>query len=292
MVHVGGVATNAVMCRQKALRALGSLPLFSPILSKLLSMMAEEEASFGRLAELIEKDAVLAGNVLRLVNSALYGRRGTISSVRHAVSLMGLNKLRNTVLTLSVAQLWTGPRMPPRWPARRFNLHSVATAVMGDLLAQRTACEYPEGAFVAGLLHDIGLLALATSHPGEFAEVRRLHVEEGLTIEAAERSVFGLDHAEISSAALHKWNLPGPIRRAVGYQFEEEERKGAETPLSWLVRLANQLIEARRMTIFELSGPPPAAANGDLCAVNGVAIDHERLEADFEREFEPIKAFS
>ena len=109
---MGSVLSSAVNYREKALRGLGDLPPFSPILNKLLATLADEDVSFARLAELIEKDTVLAGNVLRLVNSALYGRRGTISSVRHAVSLMGVVKLRNSAMTLSVSRMWSQAKTP------------------------------------------------------------------------------------------------------------------------------------------------------------------------------------
>ena len=159
------ILSKPVACRNKALRSLGELPPFSPILSKLLASLAAENVSFGKLAELIEKDTVLSGNVLRMMNSALYGRRGTISSVRHAVSLMGLVKLRNTVMTLNMSQMWNRVHMPKGWNSARFNQHAVGTAVMADLIAQKVACDYPEGAFVAGLLHDIGVLLMGIAFP-------------------------------------------------------------------------------------------------------------------------------
>ena len=93
---------------------------------------------------------MLSGNVLRLVNSALYGRRGTVSSVRAAVPMLGINKLRNYVLGISVARLWAKVKTPASWSMKRFNDHSVAVAVMADLLVQRIDVEYPEGAFIAG----------------------------------------------------------------------------------------------------------------------------------------------
>ena len=91
--------------REKALRSIGNLPPFSPVLNKLLASLAQDNVSFSTVGELIEKDTVMAGSVLHLVNSALYGRRGTINSVRHAVALLGIDKLRNAVLGMSITRL-------------------------------------------------------------------------------------------------------------------------------------------------------------------------------------------
>src|SRR5215470_13616453 len=87
---------------EKILGSLDKLPPFSPVLTRLLATLADEDVSFGTLAGIIETDAVLAGNLLRVVNSVLYGRPASINSVRHAVSILGSVKVRNMVLGLSV----------------------------------------------------------------------------------------------------------------------------------------------------------------------------------------------
>src|ERR1700733_547326 len=109
--------------REKALASVAKLPPFSPILTRLMASLAGEDVSYAKLSELIEKDTVVAGNLLHLVNSALYARRSTINSVRHAVSLLGINKLRNAVLGMSISRMWNQMRMPKSWSMARFNLH-------------------------------------------------------------------------------------------------------------------------------------------------------------------------
>src|SRR5712692_820600 len=104
--------------RERIMGALDKLPPFSPVLAKLLATLSDDDVSFGELAGIIETDAVLAGNLLRVVNSPLYGRTSTINSVRHAVSLMGSVKIRNLVLGMTVSRRWSGARVPPRWIAR------------------------------------------------------------------------------------------------------------------------------------------------------------------------------
>src|SRR5437016_1081225 len=107
--------------RERILGAVDKLPRFSPLVSRLLATLADEDVSFGELAGIIQTDAVLAGNLLRVVNSPLYGRSSTINSVRHAVAIMGSIKIRNLVLGLSVSRRWAGAHVPSKWDARRFN---------------------------------------------------------------------------------------------------------------------------------------------------------------------------
>ena len=146
------VSTPDAKLSQRALGALGKLPPFSPILNKLLASLAQDDVSFVKLGDLIEKDPVVAGNLLHLVNSALYARRGSINSVRHALSLLGINKLRNVVLGMSITRMWNQVKTPASWSMARFNMHSAASGILSDLLAQRLTVHYAEGAFVAGLL--------------------------------------------------------------------------------------------------------------------------------------------
>src|SRR5579872_858885 len=184
----------AQQLRERALRTLWQLPPFSPILNRLLATLAREDVSFVKIADLIEKDTVLAGNVLRLVNSALYGRRGAVNSVRHAASLLGVNKLRNASLGMSVTRLWNQLKMPRGWSTMRFNLHSVATGMLSDMLSQEGPVKYAEGAFAAGLFHDLGRLLIALGLPDEFKRIESLYAAGAGTRSECERTVLGFTH--------------------------------------------------------------------------------------------------
>lgn len=245
--------------KAKALKSLNGLPPFSPILTRLLASLAAEEVSFLKLGDLIEKDAVLAGNVLHLVNSALYGRRGTINSVRHALSLLGVNRLRNAVLGMSITQMWNRVRMPASWSMARFNLHSAATAILSDLAAPRTPVLYPEGAFVAGLLHDVGRLIIAMGLPEQHSRILERFSAGVRPLAECELEVLGFEHAEISAQALRFWNLPDPIQSAVLYHHnplgDPTPSKDANIPLSHLIDAANRRVNAEGITILNWQNP-------------------------------------
>ena len=102
-------------------------------MNRLIASLASEDVSFAKIADLIEKDTVLAGNILKLVNSALYGLAGTVNSIRHAVSLLGITKLRNAALSMSVARMWSQVKTPPGWSTPNFNQHSVGVGILSDL---------------------------------------------------------------------------------------------------------------------------------------------------------------
>jgi HD-like signal output (HDOD) protein len=276
--------------RDKALRALGSLPPFSPVLNRLLASLASEEVSFTKLSDLIEKDTVVSANVLHLVNSALYARRGTVNSVRHALSLLGVNKLRNAVLGMSISKMWNSVRTPPHWSMANFNIHSVATAQLSDMLAQKVPVSYPEGAFVAGLLHDVGLLLIVVGLPDESAHTLERSQEVGCSIEEAERDLLGFTHAELSADALAAWNLPAPIQKAVRDHHMDVQASDSELPLASLIYAADQYLESAGISIH----PSPGAAVADSSVLASMGIAAEPLctvLAEFETEFAAMKPF-
>ena len=249
--------------------------------------------SFAKVADLIEKDTVLAGNVLRLVNSALYGLRGTVNSIRHAVSLLGIVKLRNATLGMSVARMWAQVKTPPGWSMARFNHHSVGVALLSDLVAQRRAVSYAEGAFAAGLFHDLGLLLVAMGLPEEYKEISQLTQQADKHPLECEMEVLGLTHAELSSLALASWNLPRPIQMAVRYQdnpqLDPTESENNELGLSTILNAADGHLNGTGTSISLFDGKP----KGGQIAIESLGLG-ERLPtvlAEFENEFTAMKRY-
>ena len=207
-----------IQCRRdQALRALAQLPPFSPILNRLIASLAQEDVSFAKISDLIEKDTALAGNVLRLVNSALYGLRGTVNSIRHAVSLLGIAKLRNATLSMSVARMWSQVKTPPGWSMARFNLHSVGVAILADLLTQRQPWNTPKAPSRPACSMTSVFYWWRLDCRKNTSRSSLLHQQSPKWIIEYELQVLGMTHLELSAEALAVWNLPEPIQRAVRF---------------------------------------------------------------------------
>jgi putative nucleotidyltransferase with HDIG domain len=296
VVPLSEPTSDTGLLRERALRSLGELPPFSPILNRLLASLANEEVSFIKLGDMIEKDPVMAGNLLHLVNSALYGRRGSINSVRHALSLLGINKLRNAVLGMSISRMWNQVRTPPSWSTARFNTHSAAAAILSDLLAQRLQVNYAEGAFVAGLLHDIGRLLIALGLTEEYGRILQMHEthESGeKSLLDCEMSVIGLTHPELSAEALTHWNLPEQIQDAVRYHhnpgLDPSALKPGDITLSRVLDAANQYVNSIGVSILK-----KCQDSADPTLVDNLGLSTDQVQAvltDFKTEYDAMSAF-
>lgn len=292
---VSALSVLAAVTRERALRALNELPPFSPILNKLLASLAKEDVSFAQVAEIIEKDTVLAGNVLRVVNSALYACRGTVNSVTHAIVIMGLVKLRNTALGFSVSRMWMNVRTPRGWSNARFNLHSVATAVLADQIAQRLPVSYPEGAFAAGLFHDLGKLLLAVGLPEDYEEVRRLLKFGDQSLLSCEREALGVTHAELSALALEKWNLPKPIQLAAGFHHDpsavpKTEYQDYPFTLAHVIHAADATVNQLGISCDLPPAQPPDTTRFPALEALGLQDRIPKVMSEFQAEFEILKS--
>jgi HD-like signal output (HDOD) protein len=285
------VSAPADKLSQRALAALGKLPPFSPILNKLLASLAGEDVSFAKLGDLIEKDTVVAGNIMHLVNSALYARRATITSVRHALALLGMDKVRNTLLGMSISRMWGQVKMPPTWSMARFNRHSAAVAVLSDQIASRVQTDCPEGAFVAGLLHDLGRLLIALGLPDEFARLIKLHEHSEKSWTDCERELLGFTHAELSAMALVTWRFPEQVQIAVrDHHHPPTFQPGGMVPLSAIVDAANQYVNSTGDSI--VAGKVVGAEDAGAIAALGIPEENlSRLLADFQAEQAAMAGF-
>jgi HD-like signal output (HDOD) protein len=279
--------------RERSLIALGQLPPFSPILNRLIASLASEDVSFAKIADLIEKDTVLAGNILKLVNSALYGLAGTVNSIRHAVSLLGINKLRNAALSMSVARMWNQVKTPPGWSTPNFNQHSVGVGILSDLLAQRLNVAYAEGAFAAGLFHDLGLLLVAIGMHDEYRQLSLLCQQSHRWEPEYETQVLGLTHAELSAEALAQWNLPEEIQTAVRYhgspELDRTPLEPGQITLSRVLNAADRYVKGTGVfvSLFESPSEEPEAGLAQL----GLGERLPVILGEFDSEFTAIKAY-
>ena len=270
-----------------ALESLRQLPPFSPVFSRLMESLSKENVTVAELGDWIEKDAIITGQLLRTVNSSAYGLRGTISGIRHAIAVLGISKLRNLALGLSVLRIFSRARMPKSWSTSRYNLHSAATAIMADQLALYRASEFGEGAFVAGLLHDIGRMVIAIGLTPQYEVIQQMELETGSPIWRCEQDVLGFSHCELAGLILQRWNLPRPIQLAAETHHYPPTSNGGLVPLGQIVSLANDIVNKMGICISPTSAPHEDA--GPILAENGWGEVSEKIMRTFVSEFQAMR---
>lgn len=226
-----------------------NLPTIPAVLTRILALV-EADGSHGRdLIEVIERDQVLTGKILRLANSAFFGQSRRVATIPRAVVLLGFSTVRNLALSVKVWDALSAGI--PRGRVEVLWAHSAGTAVVTKALTARLRAGDPDEAFTAGLMHDVGRLVLAM----KFRDAYWRAVGESEPIERAEATAFGVDHAEVGSWMLEAWSLPPGIVEAVRLHHAETPRPG----VPGLLAVTNRLIECTDLTTgaLELDGADP-----------------------------------
>jgi HD-like signal output (HDOD) protein len=182
---------------------MARLPAFSPVALKLMGIVFRDDVSFAEVAKLAQLDPVLSGEILKIANSGLYGRRSSVRSIVQALAVIGMSRLTTIVVT---AAIWKGlPRRPQQF-VRDWWRHSIASALVAEHMNVDSACA--NQAYTAGLLHAIGQLAMFQYDGESYEEMVDEARSSGADLQERERARFGLDHAELAEAILSSWNLP------------------------------------------------------------------------------------
>lgn len=218
---------------------LDKIPPVAGTVMELLRSLDDENLDATHLARKIGHDPVLSARVLKIVNSPFYGIAGQVSSLQEAVMVLGFSSVRRLALAVSLNGSFPVRGQGEADP-RRIWRHSFCVALCGQVLARLVRVD-PESAFTAGLLHDIGRIALLSVDPAGFAAVlaaRANHPDLG----AAEAAVLGFTHAEFGARLLERWRLPAILVRAV--EFHHRPDTAPTGPLTDLTHLADHLAHA------------------------------------------------
>mgnify|MGYP000860284119 CR=1 FL=1 len=201
---------------QEIIERSKSMPAFPKVVTDILATLDDDGANLGSLVNHVERDPVITARILSIANSAaMAGHAGSsVNDVRKAVSLIGLAKIREITLAVSLAEFAHGCRM-----ASYFWEHSVAVGICAMELGRFThhSSEY---ALVAGLLHDIGQLWMAHFYPLEFQMVRSAISNGSEGINEIERRYFGVDHCHIGRQLAIHWGLPQAVVDAIYFHHE------------------------------------------------------------------------
>ncbi|MBZ5603086.1 MAG: HDOD domain-containing protein [Acidobacteriia bacterium] len=237
--------------RSAALRAANDLPMLSAALQRALSLLAQgDDVSVAQLAGAVEQDVVIASSILSVANSVMYTRTGKVASVRLAIARLGIPKTRNMLLGLSVTRAFRKVHVTGGWSYTRFNAHSLATAILADLLARSVPAFYPEWAFMAGLMHEAGLLLIASAFPQQFKAILA-EAASDFDLVRHEKSVFGFSHFELGSELLGRWNFPPPVQHATTFCQSNTFEFTEPLTLGAVVKCASLLADSHKISIFD-----------------------------------------
>jgi HD-like signal output (HDOD) protein len=206
---------------KRSLLSIRDLPTLPSVLDEITRLVDDPDSSTEQIAHVITRDQALSAKVLKMVNSPIYGFPGRISSVHHALVLLGLNVIRGIIISTTVFEMMI-QSMTGLWA------HSLGCAMTCTTLAKTAGLKDPEEYAVAGLLHDIGKVVVAVQLPEQVERIEQTVAERDIPYLSAEKEVLGFGHDRINGWLADHWNLPLNLKE--GITFHHAPAKAAHYP--------------------------------------------------------------
>lgn len=230
-----------------AVREISHIATLPEITMRIIQLVEDPTSTAQDLHNIIAKDPALCTRILKVVNSAFYGLPGQIGSINRAIVLLGLNAVKNIAIAASLSKLFKGGQLTPNFSAKDLWVHSVAVAAGTKMLADRLKLGLSDEAFLAGLIHDIGIMVELQYDRNKLVEVvERCAPEPDSPAPAAdflttELQVFGATHQDFGTALCEKWKFPRSFAFVTGHHHAPLELASDTRLLTCLVHVADRL---------------------------------------------------
>jgi putative nucleotidyltransferase with HDIG domain len=184
------------------------LPSLSSIDSALRELLGADQRYTSQIAEIIRRDPSLTARLLRLVNSVYYGMAKPVKNIEEAVFYLGVRQIRQLAMVTPIIEDFQRLAEGRRFPWRQFWRHCIAVALMTREITDLLQSQDDEIDYVAGLIHDVGKIVMASAFPDHFTEIYHNRAQMTGDLLQWEREVLGVDHAELGAMYLRKQRLP------------------------------------------------------------------------------------
>ncbi len=243
---------------QSAIREISHIATLPEITLKIINLVESPTSTATDLHNVISKDPALCTRILKVVNSAFYGLPSQVGSINRAIVLLGLNAVKNIAIAASLAKLFKGGALTPTFSAKELWTHSVAVGAGSRMIAQHLKLGLTDEAFLAGLLHDIGVMVELQFDRNRLVQViercEAAPENQPADMLAIEDEVFGANHQDFGAGLCEKWKFPRSFMGVTGYHHRPLDLPAENRLLATIVAVADK-ISAQCKAGFHLDNP-------------------------------------
>jgi putative nucleotidyltransferase with HDIG domain len=226
---------------------MANLPSVPAVYQQLVNATASDDVAVEDIGDIIAQDIAMTAKVLQLANSAVFGLRHPVTSASRAAVVLGVETLKTLVLSVGVFQKFEGQACAG-FSIDGLMKHSlcVANASRKLAIAEKLDREFVDLAFTAGILHDIGKLALFASDPKKFEAACKESAENQTHSTESEMAMFGADHASVGAHVLGMWGVPQAVVEVVALHHRPGTAGETEFSILTAVTAANEIASQRQ----------------------------------------------
>jgi putative nucleotidyltransferase with HDIG domain len=229
------------MMIKRILRSIQHLPAFPLTIQKVADLLRDENFSVQAVTDIIRYDQAITANILRMANSAYFGARHRIGTLKEAVLYLGKENIILAVQISGVSRYYRTSADGYVSQANDLWRHSVSVALMAQILCRRIYQGEQPMLYTGALLHDIGKVVLGEYVRESFDQISSLVSREERSFLEAEERFFGINHAAIGGKVAEQWNFPEEIRIAIAFHHRPDLVGDTEATFPWIVHLADQI---------------------------------------------------
>src|SRR5438874_3477691 len=233
------VDTKALVA--EAVKKVTTIATLPEVTARIVSTVEDPKSTAAQLHKIIAHDPALVARILKVVNSAFYGLPGQVGSVERAIVLLGLNAVKNIAVAASLGQLFRGATLCEGFTARDLWTHCIAVGVAARDLAKQMKLPLADEAFLAGMIHDIGIVLSLQTCPEQLRTVCEAARRPGSDFCQLERQVIGADHQQLGAALAEHWKFPRTCQLVAGYHHRPTQLANEHRLLVSLVWAADTL---------------------------------------------------
>jgi HD-like signal output (HDOD) protein len=292
MGAIGSEEQQAIVT--SAISEISHIATLPEITLRIIDLVEDPSSTAQDLHNVISHDPALCSRILKVVNSAFYGLPRQIGSINRAIVLLGLNAVKNIAIAASLTKLFRGGELCPRFSARSLWVHSIATAACCKLICDQLKLGLADEAFLAGLIHDIGIMVEVQAMRHEL-----LQVFEEMSFDAEgtptcdmrqiEARLLGADHEAFGSGLCEVWKFPKSFTYVTRHHHDPLQLPAANRVLASVVYVADHLVAAARYGFR--ADLPDLQIHPQVMADLGLGADQlQAVHASLPQAYEEIQA--
>ena len=238
--------TDEAAIIDSAIKGISHIATLPEITLKIIELVEDPSSTAQDLHGIISNDPALCSRILKVVNSAFYGLPRQIGSINRAIVLLGLNAVKNIAIAASLTKLFRGGDLCDNFSARDLWVHSIAAGAASKLMCDELKLGLPDEAFLAGLMHDIGIMVEMQAMRKQLVDLfEALPFDEegvpGADMLELERKHFGTTHQAFGAGLCDSWKFPKSFAYVAGHHHDPLNLPPESRRLACIVYLADRL---------------------------------------------------
>jgi len=230
---------------RKVKQTIEFLPPVPEVMQDLIRALNDSNVELNTLSAIISRDPSMSINILKVANSAFYGIPNKVTTIEHAVRMLGLREVASLCLAFGSVQVLKPSSKTPTIDLTAFWRHSVAVGVFAKLLGKELNIGFVNNVYLAGLMHDVGKIVIDRFAHDAYKSVLQLTYDENISVRDAEKRVIGESHDKVGAWLMEKWKLPAIYVNVAKYHHSVNEAPEEARVMVSLVSLADQLVRLR-----------------------------------------------